>query len=127
MGNVFVAYIYRNRFFSVAVNSRAYALQFLDMNKLMFAVATYDRNVKVVNNAGKLVETLKGHKKKVTGIEVNYLKQTFFTLSQDCINLWNLKTFRRIRTLFPKNALFTEAYFSPDADYLLTRFDVYLV
>lgn len=124
LGNVFVAYIYKNRFITVAANSRAYALQFLDMNKLVFAVATYDRNVKIVNNAGTLLEVLKGHKKKVTSIEVNYMRQVFFTASKDSINLWNLKTFRRIRTLFPKKEPFSEAFFSPDADYLISRFDV---
>lgn len=124
LGNVFVAYIYKNRFVTVAVNSRAYALQFLDMNKLVFAVATYDRNVKIVNSAGTVLEVLKGHKKKVTGIEVNYSRQVFFSASRDSVNLWNLKTFRRIRTLFPKKEPFSEACFSPDADFLVSRFEV---
>jgi len=124
LGNVFVAYIYKNRFVTVAMNSRAYALQFLDMNKLVFAVATYDRNVKIVNNAGTLLEVLKGHKKKVTAIKVNYSRQVFLTMSKESINLWNLKTFRRIRTLFPKKEPFSQAVFSPDADYLISRFEV---
>jgi WD40 repeat protein len=124
IGNVFLALIYKNRFSTLATNSRCYALQFLDLNKLAFAIATYDKNVKVVNSAGKVIEVLKGHKSKVTNIQVNYRKELFFTFSKDSINLWNLKTFKRIRTLFPKKDEFSFAQFSPDSDYLITRFDV---
>ena len=124
LGNVFVAHIYKNRFLAIATNSRAYCLQFLDHNKLMFAIATYDRNVKVVNSSGKLEETLKGHTKKVTRIEVNYTKQLFFTMSKDCIDLWNLKNFRRVRSLYPKKDGFIDAVFSKDGDHLISRFEV---
>ena len=96
------------------------------MNKLAFAVATYDKNVKVYNSSGKVVETLKGHKKKVGKIVVNYTKQLIATKSKDCINLWNLKTFVRVRTLYPKTHPFIDVHFHPDADHLFTRFEVCL-
>lgn len=124
LGNVFVAHLYKNRFITVGTNSRCYALEFLDNNKLMFAVATYDRNVKIFNNAGTLVETLKEHKSKVFKIETNYRHHLIFTLSADALNLWNLKTFRRVRTLFPREQPFQDAHFSPDGDHLITRFEV---
>lgn len=124
MGNVFVAHIYKNRFLAIATNSRSTCLQFLDHNKLTFAIATLDRTVKIVNNAGKLESVLKGHNKRVFRIEVNYTKQMFFTLSKDQVNLWNLKNFRQVRTLFPKKEGFIDAVFSKDGDYLLTRFEV---
>lgn len=124
LGNVFVAHLYKNRFITAGTNCRGYALQFLDNNKLMFAVATYDRTVKILNNAGTLVETLKEHKTKVFRIETNFRHHLMFTLSNDALNIWNLKTFRRVRTLFPKEQPFRDAYFSPDGDHLITRFHV---
>lgn len=121
---MFVAHLYKNRFITAGTNCRGYALQFLDNNKLMFAVATYDRTVKILNNAGTLVETLKEHKTKVFRIETNFRHHLMFTLSNDALNIWNLKTFRRVRTLFPKEQPFRDAYFSPDGDHLITRFHV---
>lgn len=117
----------------MARNLRTCALQFLDHNHIMFALSSIDRNVKIYNEAGKCVDTLKGHKSKVFNIGVNYVRETFFTISKDCINLWNLKTFARIRTLYPKNLKtgashkslkFTFCQFSSDCDYLMTRFNV---
>lgn len=119
-----MAHIYKNRFLAIATNSRATCLQFLDHNKLTFAVATLDRQVKIVGQAGKVETVLKGHVKKVTKIDTNYTKHLFFTLSKDQVNLWNLKTFRQVRTLFPKKEGFIDAVFSKDGDYLITRFEV---
>lgn len=124
LGNVFVAHLYRNRYLAIATNSRSTALQFLDHNKLMFAVATQDRNVKVVSSVGKTEAVLKGHQKKVTKIEVNYTKHMFFTMSKDSVNLWNLKNFSRIRTLFPRKEGFLDCVFSRSGDYLISRFEV---
>ena len=90
----------------------------------MFAIATFDRNVKIVSSVGKTEEVLKGHQKKVTKIEVNYTKQMFFTMSKDSVNLWNLKNFRRIRTLFPRKDAFIDCVFSKSGDYLISRFEV---
>ena len=123
LGHVFLALIYKNRFSCIATNSRAHALQFLDLNRLLFAVATSDRNVKVISNTGQLVETLKGHKSKVFKIEACYTRQLLFTLSKDCLNMWDLKTFRRLRTLYPRREGFSDALFSSDGNHLMTRFE----
>lgn len=86
-GNTFLAHLDRNRFICVARNLRTCALQFLDHNHVLFALSSIDRNVHIYNDAGKRIEVLTGHKSKVTKIEVNYVKEVFFTLSKDCITL----------------------------------------
>jgi hypothetical protein len=122
LGNVFLALIYNNRFLSIATNARAYTLQFLDLNRLLFAVATHERNVRVYNNQGTLVETLKGHKAKVTHIETNFTRQLLMTQSKDSIHLWNLKTFAKIRILYPRQQPFRFGMFTRDNDHLFSRF-----
>lgn len=135
-GNTFLAHLNHNRFSTIARNLRASCLQFLDHNFITFAIASKDRDVFVYNNSGKLVESLKGHQSVVFDIQVNFVKETFFTVSKDCVILWNLKTFRKVRTLLPKRdgnkasgrkLKFSSAQFTSDSDFLMTRFDVCII
>lgn len=132
-GNTFLSHIKKNRFSNIARNLRVNFLQFLDHNFQIFALASKDKDVFIYNSSGKKLEVLKGHRHNVFKVEVNYVKEIFFTASRDRVILWNLKTFKKIRTLLPKREgnrttgrklRFTHIQFTSDSDFLLTRFDV---
>jgi len=124
-GNTFLGHLKRNRFVCIARNIRVSCMEFLDHNYITFAIASRDRQVFVYNDVGNKLEELKGHKSRVFKIQVNFPREIFLTASKDCIILWNLKTFVKVRTLLPKNGLkFTYSQFTHNTEFLMTRFNV---
>jgi WD40 repeat protein len=54
-------------------------------------------------------------------MRVNFLRGVFMSASHDSINLWDLRTYQRVKTLHPRSPnKFINALFSSNSQYLIT-------
>lgn len=125
--NIILVHIKKNRFITQVKNTPSTAIQFLDKNFILFAIANTQRKIDIYNIQGNKLESLDGHRSSVFKIQCNFQKEQFITISKDSLNIWDQKTFTRIKTLNPHKTHFKDAFYTKDAQGLTTIFEDHTV
>ncbi|KST65546.1 nSTAND1 domain-containing NTPase [Mastigocoleus testarum] len=82
----------------------------------IIASSSYDSTVKLWNNQGKLIRTLRGHKGPVSGVAFSSDGKTIASTSRDnTVKLWNTQG-KLLRTLKGHTAPVLRVVFSPDSE-----------
>ena len=71
-GNLLQIHLKKNRFITIAKNITATSVQFQDKNMIYFAAASTQRKVEIYNGQGNKVDSLDGHKTKVTKMSQHF-------------------------------------------------------
>jgi len=120
-GTVFLCDLEQNRYRKVATAcSPAQAMVWLPLEGGAVAIAV-GKEAKVYQLNGQLLATLRGHKDKVDRLDVNPLRKWVLTQSVDTLIVWEIATWKRIRTLNTEASKYTWCSFTPDCQSLIVN------
>ena len=89
----------------------------------LLVVASKSGKLSVFSKSGKQLPTFNPHKHRVKGFDLNYLKKYALSFSEDCVAIWDLQNWKKVRNMLAKGPKYTMARFSVDGSSVLTCFD----
>lgn len=85
-------------------------------------VALSNRSLQVFQLNGRNVAALRGHRSPATSFHFNTVKRLLLSQSSDCVIIWDIANWSKVRTLQSQSAPFVSAKFSADNQSVLTAF-----
>ena len=79
------------------------------------------KEIRVFQVNGQLLATLKGHRDKVEWLDVNPLRKWVLSQSVDTVIIWDIPTWRRVRTLNTESSKYSLTRFTPDCQSLVVN------
>lgn len=120
-GTVFLCDLEQNRYRKVATAcSPAQTITGLPLEGGAVAIAV-GKETKVYQLNGQLLATLRGHKDRVDRLDVNPLRKWLLSQSVDTLILWEITTWKRIRTLNTEASKYSFCLFTPDCQSLIVN------
>lgn len=120
-GAVYVCDLEQNRYRRVATGcAPVQTSTWLPLEGGGLAIAI-GKETKVYQFNGQLVATLRGHKDKIDHFDVNPLRKWLLTQSVEALIVWEIGSWKRIRTLNTEASKYSLCNFTPDCQSLIVN------
>jgi hypothetical protein len=122
-GNVYIFRLTKNRYERLqAIGTAVTAMCFSTLRKSELFVASRDGKIRCFDiDSRRLLKTLTGHRHAVTAISFHPFKGLMTTSSVESLSVWDLKKWKKVRTLGAGSGVVTST-FTPDGKLLLIAF-----
>ena len=122
-GNVYVFRLTKNRYERLqSIGTAVTSMCFSTLRKSELFVASRDGRIRCFDiDSRRLLKTLTGHKHAVNSISFHPFKALMTTSSVESLSVWDLKAWKKVRTLGAGSGVVTST-FTPDGKLLLIAF-----